>query len=380
MVDACLLVEGSYPYVTGGVSAWADGLIRSQPDVSFAVAHLRNADAPAREPAYALPANARLVEVALDPEHVTPGAGAQDALPEAGVYHAACTGAAGELARRAAATHGRSFVVTEHGVAWREAAWGPTGCNLNRIRRGSAAERAARSREVAGMARTAYAEAAAITSVCGPNVALQAAAGAPRDRLRLIPNPVAAATPPVTERAGLLVGFVGRVVAIKDVATFVRACARVAERRADARFVVVGPTEHEPDYAQRCRELAASAGLGDRLEFTGTCDPRPHYERLDVLVLTSLSEAQPLVALEAMAAGVPVVATDVGGCREAIGDAGLITPTRSPRATAEAILRIASDRELAAALGRAGRRRTALHHDPARVHGAYRELYERLAA
>lgn len=380
MVDACLLVEGSYPYVTGGVSAWADGLIRSQPDMSFAVAHLRDAGAPSREPAYALPANAQLVEIGLDPEHVHPGAGAEDALPEARVYHAACTGAAGELARRAAAARGRSFVVTEHGVAWREAAWGPTGCNLNRVRRGDRAERVARAREVAGLARDAYAEAAAITSVCGPNLALQAAAGAPRDGLRLIPNPVAPAAPSAPDHAGLLVGFVGRVVAIKDVGTFIRACARVAERRADARFVVVGPTEHEPGYAQRCRELAASVGLGDRLEFTGTCDPRPHYERLDVLVLTSLSEAQPLVALEAMAAGVPVVATDVGGCREAIGDAGLITRTRSPRATADAILRIAHDRELAAALGRAGRRRAAQAHDPARVHGAYRELYERLAA
>ncbi|MCW3038429.1 MAG: hypothetical protein JWM31_334 [Solirubrobacterales bacterium] len=379
MVDACLIVEGSYPYVTGGVSAWADGLIRSQPDLNFTVAHLRDADRPDGTPAYALPENAQLVEIVLDGARATPQDGAEDGLPEARVYHAACTGAAAEVGLRAARDRDRPLVLTEHGVAWREAAWAPAGCQYgpNNLAR---PQRLRRASEVARMARVTYAAADAITSVCGVNGALQTAAGAPRDRQHLIWNPVQARAARVPTRDGLLVGFVGRVVAIKDVATFLRACAEVAALRDDARFVVVGPMDYEPDYAQRCVELADTLGLGDRIRFTGTCDPAAWYDRMDVLVLTSLSEAQPLVALEAMAAGIPVVATDVGGCREAVGEAGLITPVRSSRATAEAILRIAHDAELAAALGRAGRRRTALAHDPAQIHGAYRELYDRLAA
>jgi glycosyltransferase involved in cell wall biosynthesis len=380
MVDACLIVEGSYPYVTGGVSEWADGLIRSQPDLTFAVAHLREADGPVRPPAYALPENAQLVEIDLDGSRATPQAGAEDRLPEARVYHAACTGAAAELGRRVARDRGATLAVTEHGLAWREALWAPTGCNTKRTRPMGPPERLSRAAEVAAMARAAYAAADAVTSVCGPNHDRQTAAGAPRERQHLILNPVQPRAERAGSREGLLVGFVGRVVAIKDVATFLRACALVADRRDDARFVVVGPLEHEPDYAQRCVELADELGLRDRIQFTGTCDPSGWYERLDVLALTSLSEAQPLVALEAMAAGVPVVATDVGGCREAVGDGGLITPVRSPRATADAILRIGHDGDLAAALGRAGRRRTSLAHDPAQIHGAYRELYERLAA
>lgn len=379
MVDACLIVEGSYPYVTGGVSAWADGLIRSQPDLNFTVAHLRESDRPTGTLAYTLPENAQLVEIGLDGSRATPQSGAEDQLPEARVYHAACTGAAAELGIRAARERDAPLVLTEHGVAWREASWGPAGCQTN-LRSVTRAERLRRAAEVATMARATYAEADAITSVCGPNRALQTAAGAPRERQHLIWNPVQARAERVTPREGLLVGFVGRVVAIKDVATFLRACALVAERRDDARFVVVGPLQYEPDYAQRCAALADALGLGDRIQFTGTCDPSDWYDRLDVLALTSLSEAQPLVALEAMAAGVPVVATDVGGCREAIGDAGLITRVRSPRATANAILRIGFDGDLAAALGRAGRRRTTLAHDPTQIHGAYRGLYERLAA
>jgi glycosyltransferase involved in cell wall biosynthesis len=177
-----------------------------------------------------------------------------------------------------------------------------------------------------------------------------------------------------------LIGFVGRVVAVKDLETFLRACAGVAAQRDDARFVIVGPTHHEPDYAQDLIELADALGIAERVTFTGETDPAPWYARMDVLALTSLSEAQPLVALEAMAAGIPVVATDVGGCREAIGGAGLLTRPGDPEATAAALLRIASDDVLRARLAAAGERRARTRHAPARVYGAYHEMYERLAA
>ncbi len=428
MVDVCLVVEGSYPYVTGGVSQWVDAVLRAHPDVRFAVAHVSDEVVPSHASVYDLPANTRLVHVPVDPDPLIPPAGAEDRLPEARVYHAACTGAAGELARRVAAGSGAGFAITEHGIAWREAWWAPAGCkggsnqgvfgckggsnqgvfgckggwnhgvfgckggsnqgvfgckggsNQGELPVWTPAERDAHAAAIGRMARATYAEADAITSVCGPNARLQRAAGAPAPRLRVIPNPVEAPDGGPEEHDGLLIGFVGRVVAIKDVETLLRSWALVAEARRDARFVVVGPTHHEPDYADACVALARELGLGDRITFTGTAAPAPWYRRMDALTLTSLSEAQPLVALEAMAHGVPVVATDVGGCREAIGDAGLLTPSGSPRATARALLRVASDDALRDALGRAGRRRAATTHAPARVHGAYRELWERLAA
>jgi len=223
-----------------------------------------------------------------------------------------------------------------------------------------------------------YGAAGAVTSVCGPNARAQQALGA--TGARVIPNPVGPAPERAPDTSGFLVGFVGRVVAVKDVATFLQACAVVAEKRADARFVVIGPMDHEPEYAQACVELAVRLGLEERIEFTGATDPAPWLARMDALVLTSLSEAQPLVALEAMAAGVPVVATDVGGCREAIGDAGLLTRSGNPAGTAAALLRLAADDLLRARLGAAGRRRASTTHDPGRVYGAYREMYARLAA
>ncbi|MCW2967025.1 MAG: glycosyl transferase family 1, partial [Solirubrobacteraceae bacterium] len=75
MVDVCLIVEGSYPYVTGGVSAWADGLLRGLPDVAFSVAHVGHEWSSEQPLAYQPPQSAGLVHVDLDPERATPPAG-----------------------------------------------------------------------------------------------------------------------------------------------------------------------------------------------------------------------------------------------------------------------------------------------------------------
>jgi glycosyltransferase involved in cell wall biosynthesis len=96
------------------------------------------------------------------------------------------------------------------------------------------------------------------------------------------------------------------------------------------------------------------------------------------VVLTSLSEAQPRVLLEAMAAGIPVVATDVGGCGELVGrDAGVLTPTGDAAATASALVRLGRDRLLRESLGSAGRRRVGVDHAPDRIYAAWRGLYGR---
>jgi glycosyltransferase involved in cell wall biosynthesis len=198
-------------------------------------------------------------------------------------------------------------------------------------------------------------------------------------RVRVVPN-AAPASRCEDERdpAAPLVGFVGRVVPVKDVGTFLRACRLIADERPSARFVVVGPLHHDEDYALRCRALAEALELA--VEFTGETDAAPWYPRLDALVLTSRSEAQPLVALEAMSAGVPVVASSVGGCPELLAGCGLLTPVADPHATAAAVLRVLGSPFLRARLGAAGRERARREHAPARMLAAFAELYEAAAA
>jgi glycosyltransferase involved in cell wall biosynthesis len=128
-------------------------------------------------------------------------------------------------------------------------------------------------------------------------------------------------------------------------------------------------------------------GLERVVRFTGFVDPGELFPRLDCLVLTSLSEGQPLVLLEAMAAGVPSVTTDVGACREllegtspedrALGPSGIVCPIADHVAVARAIERCARDGELRARLIEAGIARVDRYYRRENVQAIYLELYER---
>ena len=126
-------------------------------------------------------------------------------------------------------------------------------------------------------------------------------------------------------------------------------------------------------------------GLQDCVEFTGRVDVLQAYPKMDVVVLTSVSEAQPLVILEANTCGVPSVATDVGACSEllngrtpddiALGPGGLVTPIADPQATAEAILKILSEPGLIEQMGKSGAERVKRYYSEQDLNFAYLELY-----
>lgn len=383
VVDVCLILEGTYPRVTGGVSQWVQSLLELLGDLTFSVVHL-GASAPSAPARYAAPPNLLAIEdVILDVELPARPVHADTGVPDAAVYHALSTGFAGLVGARVAAARNRPLVLTEHGIYSHEARLGCKRATAGR----AGGNRIAVARRLEGHAREAYARAVAIRTVCAANASVQRSLGAPACKLGVIPNAV---SPPVGQpreptRGSLrepCVGFVGRVVPIKDVGTFLRACRLIADELPRASFAVVGPLTHTPDYAAACRELAGRLDLEERLVFTGETDPAPWYRRLDVLVLTSLSEAQPLVVLEAMAAGIPIVSSAVGGLPELLGGgapAGLLVPVRDPGRTAAAVLRLCLDGALRHGMGASGRRRARGLHGPERLGSAYRMIYDAAA-
>ncbi len=188
-----------------------------------------------------------------------------------------------------------------------------------------------------------------------------------------------------------VVAMLARVNRLKGAEYFIEAAGAVATRFPDTRFLVIGDAllmtdgvvGPNADYKRELEDLIRKHGLAGRVIFTGfRLDVPELLGEVTVSVHPSLSEALSNAVLESMAAGVPVVATRVGGTPEIIEDGvtGLLVPPRDSAALAHAICRALSDRGLAARMGHAGRRRIVEHFSLARMVRETEQLYaDRLA-
>lgn len=162
---------------------------------------------------------------------------------------------------------------------------------------------------------------------------------------------------------------VGRLKEPKDFVGLVEALARV---RTPFRAAIVGDGPDRSAVEAAVRRCS----LGDRIELLGErADVAVQLGRSDVFVLPSRSEGMPMSVLEAMAAGLPVVASAVGGVPELIGDAGVLAPAGDVEALAAALDRVVGDRELRRALGAAARRRVTERFDVSAFHAAHLAVY-----
>lgn len=151
----------------------------------------------------------------------------------------------------------------------------------------------------------------------------------------------------------LLIGNVSGLRPVKGLLPFVEAARIALAEDRTLRFLLIGDGEHRPAIEERIR----SYGLTDRVHLAGAqVEVLPYLAAMDVGVLSSLAEGFSNSLLEYMAAGLPAVATDVGGNREALADAGILVPPDDPPALAEAFLSLRSP-ELRQCLGQAARRR-----------------------
>jgi glycosyltransferase involved in cell wall biosynthesis len=191
----------------------------------------------------------------------------------------------------------------------------------------------------------------------------------------VIPNGVdlAATTPAEGPNDPPRVVWVGRLQAPKDPLTLVRALGRL-KTPFEADFVGDGPFRRAVELELERLGLGASVRvLGDRRDVGSL------LARSDVFVLASRSEGLPLSILEAMAAGLPVVASRVGGVPELMvdGETGLLVPTGDPDLLAAAVGRLLDDATLRRRLGEAGRARVRERFDLDSVRRAHLDLYRR---
>ena len=182
-----------------------------------------------------------------------------------------------------------------------------------------------------------------------------------------------------------VIAYVGRLVREKGVLDLLEAIALLRERVPGIRLVVIGDTlasDRGRGVQSQIRDLIAKHGLEKNVVFLGFREDVPSLFRLvDVFALPSYREGMPLVILEAMAAGKPVVTTNVRGCREEVvnGVTGIVVAPRDPRSLSEAILSLLVAPERAKAMGLAGKAHVVKAFDQRRVLEEEVEAYRRLA-
>ncbi|MBC8165186.1 MAG: GT4 family glycosyltransferase PelF, partial [Bryobacteraceae bacterium] len=218
--------------------------------------------------------------------------------------------------------------------------------------------------------------------------------GAAPEKLSLIPNGIDiarySAVRPETAKRPPTIALIGRVVPIKDVKTYIRAIAALRSALPDIRAYILGPFDEDPAYYRECQRLVDHLDLAESVLFTGKVSLTEYLAKIDLMVLTSISEAQPLVILEAGAAGVPSVTTDVGACREMIygrsdepeqfGAGGAVVPLADPMATAAAILGLLLTPGRLESASNAIRGRVTRYYDKATLDASYAALYGKLFA
>lgn len=194
--------------------------------------------------------------------------------------------------------------------------------------------------------------------------------GVPPGKIRIVYNGVDAKrfSPGSGPRGtgGVTVGYVGSLTRVKGVDVLLRATRRALDEFPGLRVRVVGEgplaarRSYEGDTDASLRALAGGLGLGDRVEFAGASDrPEDEFRRMDIFVMPSISEGMSNAVLEAMATGLPVLASASGGNREVIadGETGALFPVGDDRALAKGILALARDAVRRRRMGEAGRRR-----------------------
>lgn len=464
----CLICEGSYPYVPGGVSSWVQMLCSEFEDVEFVIWAIATTREEMQEYAYRIPDNVREIrtlylgdaefkkenrkirltgeekdilrglisgsvedinwigvldlakkhhrhmssllmsesffDICVEEYHRQNSRKVflqylwnlrgiyfplmyifSQEIPKADIYHSVSAGYAGVLGSCASYIEGAPLLLSEHGIYTRERE-----------------EDIIRSNWVEGefkglwidffkkLSFIAYRQASVVTTLFETNRSLQIELNCPPEKILIIPNGVNAGdfdccrkkkkNRPVT------LGAVLRVVPIKDVKTMILAFDIVKRAVPGVRLKIMGNCAEDPVYYKECVELLEELGTED-VEFLGQVNIREHLPETDLLLLSSISEGQPLAILEGMAAEIPFVATNVGDCRallegeredDSFGPAGLVVPVMNSEAMAEAILCCIRSPGLLTRMGQAGRKRVEAYYSREEMLEAFRNIYEQL--
>lgn len=306
----------------------------------------------------------------------------QQDMPEADLFHSVAAGYCGIIGAIASTVYGKPFYLTEHGIYAREREEEIIKCEWAK-----GDFKSVWIEYFYQLAELNYHYADKVYTLFNNNAVIEAELGCDSSKIGIIPNgihqekfmeiPELAA-----DKAEIVVGAVVRVVPIKDIMTMLRAFYFVEQRLSNVKFLIMGPCDEDKEYYQECIDMMETLALKN-VEFTGTVKVLEYLPQVDIGVLTSLSEGQPLAILEGMAAGRPFVTTDVGCCRELIygtdesdnKQAGFVAPVLDFMKLAEHIIYLAENSQERLEMGRNGRERINKYYTYDDFIAAYKKVY-----
>lgn len=464
----CLIAEGSYPYVTGGVSSWIHSLMTSMPTVEFVIYAIAAERKQQGKFKYTLPPNLLYVhEVFLDAHleeqanwgtryHLTQSQKKdlfalvsgddvvnwedlfllirskrfhnvgeflsskdyfdtiqqlamskytqvpftelfwtvssmilplfliiREEVPEADLYHAVSTGYAGVIGALAKVVHKKPLLLTEHGIYSRERE-----------------EEIIKANWVKGyfkdlwinyfytLSSSIYSLSDDVITLFGRNKEIQVELGCDEQKIQIIPNGIEVTEFQAVARTlpedRIRIGAIVRLVPIKDIKMMIQMFALVEQKIPTAELYILGPVEEDSDYYDECIELVKLLNIKN-IYFTGMVQIKEYLGNLDILLLTSISEGQPLAILEGFACGKPFVCTNVGSCKELIegrddsfGPAGFVVPVMHYEEMASYVIKLSFDEELRKKMGQNGFNRITHLYKRSAFISSYQAIYNRL--
>lgn len=465
-MKVCLIAEGCYPYVQGGVSSWVQMLIEHFYDVEFSICTVATSRTEMKEYKYQLPknvsdiheiyineANAKkrrnrnkvnldkmgidafgefvlgnsdnidfssilklfrdnrnevenlllshdIFDIAVEmyqrrysrtvfadylwnfrSMYLPFGAILSRDFPQADIYHSVSTGYAGIIGSIAKQIYKKPFIVTEHGIYTRE--------REEEIIKSEWAKGLFKDMWIEyfyKLSQIAYDMSDRVITLFDTNKEIQVELGCHPNKIEIIPNGIDIHKfdniPQKEDEKYIDIGAIVRIVQIKDIKTMILAFDVVKEQIPNARLFIMGPVDENKEYYEECQDLVQRMDIKD-VYFTGSVKVAQRIGLMDILLLTSISEGQPLAVLEGMAAQKPHVLTNVGSCKELMqgrlgdnfGQAGIIVPVMNIQRIADAIILLCKERTKREAMGLAGRKRVEALYKKEDFLKRYSEVY-----
>ena len=466
----CIICEGSYPYVTGGVSSWVNMLIKSMPEHEFIIYSIGALEEMKGIYKYQLPENLiKVEEVFLDSIYnISASNGykqvkieayhvelfkkmilgeelnwielvkfirnlnmknitdifmskeffnmlgevckdkyqympfneffwtirsmllpfiylSRNPIPEADVYHSVSAGYGGLIGAIGSYEYKKPYLLTEHGIYARE--------REEEIIKAKWVKGQFKDEWIHffyGLANLSYQVADQVVTLFGVNRHIEIELGCDPDKIKIIPNGIEVANFKEVrddwEKDGTFnIGAVVRVVPIKDIKTMISAFSIVKRKIKNAKLYIMGPTDEDYEYFKECKKLVKDLETQD-VVFTGGVNIKEYIGNMEILLLSSISEGQPLALLEGMAAKKPFVATRVGSCEELLygmqgdteGQAGFVVPIMGVEEMAEAILTLAKDKKECRQMGINGFNRVSKYYKMEGFIDGYKKIYREL--